>query len=615
MKRITLAMVAIVVSAVAEAQVTPTPPTPRPAPAPRAPEVRPHVTPAPRAEPFIFEWDSEWVRDQARHAAEMAREYSRIDADQVRHAAEMAREMSRIDAEQIRQATEMAREMSRIDADRVREQSQEMARQAREMARMHVEDWRFEAPHAVEMPMEFHFTPPVPPTAAFPAMAPTPSFSFGWGEGLRTQAPQAWAQGDPADSLYRLASESNNRGEYRRAAQLFSELTQKYPRSSYLGEAMYWEAFSRYRLGTTEELQRAATVLETLSARGNELPRRRSSDSEVDALKLRVWGTLAQRGVRGYDEKVKTLAANGACDKEDVAVRAEALNALGRMDPAAAMPYIRKMLDKKDECSTDLRQKAVFMLGQRASERADGEATTALIAVAKSDPNPSVRSDAISWLPRLPGDAPFAALEDILRSDSDARIQRSAVRALNSSDNPKARQSIRALIDRKDAPEQLRVEAINSFDKERTTDDDAKYLRGLYARVETDKLRESVVNAVGRIGGTENDQWIISLAKNPNTPDQLRSAAVSRLGRMQTVPIADLIKLYDAAETRSMRDQLINVFANRKEQEATDKLLEIMRNNTTDYIARRNAMNALVRKGQNDPKIMQALLDVMEKKP
>ena len=594
MKRITLAMAAIVFSAVAEAQIPPTPPAPRPvpAPAPRAPEARP--APTPRPDPFIFNWDHDLMREQARQAAEMARE------------------MSRIDAEQIRQATEMAREMSRIDAQTLREQSQEMARQAREMARLH-EDWRFEAPRAFEMPMDFHFTP-MPPVPAIPPTAPMPSFSFGYGEGLRTQAPSAWAQGDPADSLYRLASESNNRGDYRRAAQLFSDLTQKYPRSMYVGEAMYWEAFSRYRLGTTEELQRAATVLETLSARGNEF-RRRSSDSEVEALKLRVWGTLAQRGVRGYDERVKTLAASGACDKEDVAVRAEALNALGRMDPNAAMPYIRKMLDKKDECSADLRQKAVFMLGQRSSERGDGEATAALVAVAKSDPSPSVRSDAISWLPRLPGDAPFAALEDILRTDADTRIQRAAVRALNSSDSPRARQSIRALIDRKDAPEQLRLEAINSFDKERTTDDDAKYLRGLYTRVETDRMREAIINSVGRLGGTENDQWIIALAKNPNTPDQLRAAAVNRLGRMNTVAIADLVKLYDAAESRSMRDQLINVFGSRKEQEATDKLIEIVRTNTTDYIARRNAMNALIRKGNNDPKIMQALLDVMEKKP
>ena len=593
MKRITLAMAAIVFSAVAEAQIPPTPPAPRPvpAPAPRAPQARP--APTPRPDPFIFDWDHDLMREQARQAAEVARE------------------MSRIDAEQIRQQAEMAREMTRFDAERIREQSAEIARQAREMARLH-EDWRFEAPRPFEVPMDFHFTP-MPPVPAIPAIAPMPSFSFGYGEGLRTQAPSAWAQGDPADSLYRLASESNNRGEYRRAAQLFSELTQKFPRSAYAGDAMYWEAFSRYRLGTTEELQRAASVLETLSARSNEFSRRRSSESEVDALKLRVWGTLAQRGVRGYDEKVRPLAASGACDREAVAVRAEALNALGRMDPTAAMPHIRRVLELKDECSSDLRQKAVFMLGQRASERADGEATAALMAVAKSDPSPSVRSDAISWLPRLQGDAPFAALEDILRTDSDTRIQRAAVRALNSSDSPKARQSIRALIDRKDAPEQLRLEAINSFDKERTTDDDAKYLRGLYTRVETDRMREAIINSVGRLGGTENDQWIISLAKNPNTPDQLRAAAVNRLGRMNSVPIADLIKLYDAAESRSMRDQLINVFGNRKEQEATDKLIEIVRTSTTDYIAQRNAMNALNRKGNNDPKIMQMLIDVISK--
>jgi hypothetical protein len=117
------------------------------------------------------------------------------------------------------------------------------------------------------------------------------------------------------------------------------------------------------------------------------------------------------------------------------------------------------------------------------------------------------------------------------------------------------------------------------------------------------------------VGGSENDQWIIALAKNPNTPDPLRASAVSRLGRMATVPIGDLIKLYDVADTRSMRDQLINVFANRKEQEATDKLFQIVRNSTTDYIARRNAMQALTRKGSNDPKIMQLLFDIVDKKP
>jgi TolA-binding protein len=616
MKRITLAMVAIAVSAAVQAQV-PTPPAPRPAPTPRAPEARPLPTPRPDV---YWNWDSEW----SRHAAEMAREWNRIDADQIResarHAAEMAREAVRIDTDQIReqarQAAEIAREASRIDAEQIRIQAQEAARQAR----IHFEDMRIEAPRiywndrAIEIP-DFQYTPrpPAPAMAPMPPMPAMPSMSFGYeGDRFATRVPAPWAQGDPSDSIYRLASESSNRGDYRRAAQLFSELTQKYPQSRYAGDAMYWESFARYRLGTTDELERAAKTLETLSARGD--VRRRGSDGDVDALRVRVYGTLAQRGVRGYDDKLKPFRGTGAaCDREAMSVRAEALNALGRMDPAAATPLIRKALDSKDECSTDLRQKAVFMLGQRASERTDAEATTALIGVARSDPSQNVRIDAISWLPRLSGDAPFSALEDILRSDTSSRIQRAAVRALNSSENPKARQTIRALIDRKDAPENLRIEAINSFDRERATDDDARYLRGLYGRVESDRLREAVVNSVGRLGGTENDQWIISLAKNPNTPDQLRSSAVSRLGRMSTVPIGDLVKLYDVAETRSMRDQLINVFASRKEQEATDKLVQIVRSSSTDYIAQKNALNALTRKASNDPKVMQLLVEILQK--
>jgi hypothetical protein len=87
---------------------------------------------------------------------------------------------------------------------------------------------------------------------------------------------------------------------------------------------------------------------------------------------------------------------------------------------------------------------------------------------------------------------------------------------------------------------------------------------------------------------------------------------VSRLSRTN-VPITELVKLYDTAETRSMRDQLINVFANRKEQEATDTLIQIVRSSPTDPIATRNAMNALTRKANNDPKIMQLLVEILQK--
>src|SRR5205085_8634987 len=128
------------------------------------------------------------------------------------------------------------------------------------------------------------------------------------------------------------------------------------------------------------------------------------------------------------------------------------------------------------------------------------ESANTLVAVAKSDPNVTVRTAAISWLPRIQGETSFNTLEDILRTDADERVQRAAIQALMSSDNPKARTSMRALMERKDAPYQLRVEAINSINKEHNSPDDAAYLRGLYGKVESDQLKSSIISAVARLG-------------------------------------------------------------------------------------------------------------------
>ena len=69
-------------------------------------------------------------------------------------------------------------------------------------------------------------------------------------------------QGEPEDSVYRLAREILNRGDYGRAAQMFKEIAQKYPKSVYSSDLPYYEAWSRYRIGTTEELRAAVKLLE-----------------------------------------------------------------------------------------------------------------------------------------------------------------------------------------------------------------------------------------------------------------------------------------------------------------------------------------------------------------
>jgi hypothetical protein len=58
-----------------------------------------------------------------------------------------------------------------------------------------------------------------------------------------------WIQGDPADSVYRVAREALNRREYPKAADLFARIAEKYPRSGYAPDALYWQAFALYRQG------------------------------------------------------------------------------------------------------------------------------------------------------------------------------------------------------------------------------------------------------------------------------------------------------------------------------------------------------------------------------
>ncbi|MGH7699795.1 MAG: hypothetical protein ACREMJ_04645, partial [Gemmatimonadales bacterium] len=72
-----------------------------------------------------------------------------------------------------------------------------------------------------------------------------------------SETPAAVQARDPGDSLYRAAREALNRNDYQRAAELFQRLHEGHPRATYAGDALYWEAFSRYRLGGADELRRA----------------------------------------------------------------------------------------------------------------------------------------------------------------------------------------------------------------------------------------------------------------------------------------------------------------------------------------------------------------------
>src|SRR3954454_20851938 len=117
--------------------------------------------------------------------------------------------------------------------------------------------------------------------------------------------PEPWAKADSADSLYRLAREAMSRGDYKRAAEIFHRIPERYPQSAYTGQAIYYEAYSLYRSGGDDDLSAARDRLNQLKQRDAKIWK---NDGAV--LLTRVCGELAKRGDENCAVEIEKTAQN-----------------------------------------------------------------------------------------------------------------------------------------------------------------------------------------------------------------------------------------------------------------------------------------------------------------
>jgi len=510
-------------------------------------------------------------RDELRRMAEIAREDALRDRDfqmdiaraQAERVREQVRFQSELDLAAIRQRAEMDLQLDRADMQARVEEARAVAEQAQWAGRADV------------------------------AGIGSSRFSV--------RAPAPWAGQDVGDSAYRAARALLNRGEYGQAATAFRTLAERFPNSTYTAEAGYYQAFALYRIGGTPELREAIAALDAQRAK---YPNARSK-SEAAALATRIRGVLASRGDAQAAAQLQADASNqgATCDKEEQAVQAEAMNALSRSDAANVNELITRVLARKDECAVPLRRTAVFLVGNRR----DAQAITILSGVARNDPSVDVRVEAISVIGRLPNEDGVPVLEALSR-DGDERVQRAAVRALVRHPSARARQSVRALVERDDVSDKVRSDALSAFNSDRATADDITWLKSLYAKFQDPSMKSRTLSAIARVGGPDVDQWLVTIASNENERSELRATAMRRIG--SSMSIADLGKLYDGATQQRFRREIISVLGKRKEDAATDKLIDIVKNGT-DPSLRTSAISALTNK--DDPRATQLLLEIINK--
>lgn len=417
----------------------------------------------------------------------------------------------------------------------------------------------------------------------------------------QTLPPASWAADDPTDSLYRAARAALADGDYKKAAELFGRIGDRFPKSDYAGTALYYQAFALYRSGEGADLRGALSALNQLAAN---YPAN-SARGDAATLHTRICGALARQGDESCAARIVKEAQSAASpcpsDDDDNDVRIAALNGLLQMDGDRALPILQKVLARRDECSVGLRRKALFLVSQKAGS----ESTDILVSVARQDPDHEIRAQAVFWLSQVQDPRVIGILDSIATKPGDESIREKALFALSQQSDHRGADALRQVAQSEDVPSELREKAVFWLGQSGGPES-ATYLRDLFAHTTDESLKERILFALSQHGG-EGD-WLLAVAVDDKQPEEVRKKAVFWASQGH-VGIDRFVTLYDRTSDSDLREQVIFALSQRSEPAAVDALMHIAKTDK-DQDLRKKAVFWL---GQSrDPRAAQFLQELIE---
>jgi HEAT repeat protein len=203
----------------------------------------------------------------------------------------------------------------------------------------------------------------------------------------------------------------------------------------------------------------------------------------------------------------------------------------------------------------------------------DGAGVSALIDLSRSGAT-GTRAAAVFWLGQTGDRRAFAALHGVIENGrEDERIRGQAIFSMTHGGN--------------------------------TPEPEFAYLRGIYPRLTSTKLKESILMGMGEdeSGGSS---WLIDRARDNGEPLEMRKNALFWAGQKESTPTKDLVAYYRAAADSELREHAIFVLSQRKDEAALNELFRIARDDSD----KRMRARALFWLGQkDDPRVAKLISD------
>ena len=302
---------------------------------------------------------------------------------------------------------------------------------------------------------------------------------------------------------------------------------------------------------------------------------------------------------------------------EDDSVQQEALNSILRLIETDRVQVLRNVINRQDECSVNLRVRAVELLAREGTR----EAEEALINVAMTHEDPRARRAAVSGLRRFDTATAVAALVTVLTRSSHEETQEAAISGLRRSESAAARQALANYAADVSKPEELREDAIVALG--RRDDVAADRLIELYTALETEKLKGTLIDRLRRKvedGSQQGETWLFNLAFDSNEPTDIRSKALDAWGRSPSLELSGLTEAFGRLHEPDLRERIFYALYRRAgrtedgaaKSEVVRKMVELARLETDDDV-RERAVYWLGRTGSQEA--VEYLLELLRGPP
>jgi HEAT repeat protein len=216
---------------------------------------------------------------------------------------------------------------------------------------------------------------------------------------------------------------------------------------------------------------------------------------------------------------------------------------------------------------------------------------------------------ALSALSMLDDGAGVPALIELART-GDVTVRHSAVFWLGQTNDPRALRTLHDIIESSRENERVRANAIFALAHgDASSPAEFAYLRGIFPRLESTKLKETVLQGVAEdeAGG---GRWLLDRARDAQEDTKVRRSALFWAGQREATPTRDLVAAYRDLSEASLREHAIFVLSQRDDNAATDALLGIAREDP-DRRMRSKALFWLAQK--NDERVTKLISDLLVK--